>query len=256
MEDKLKQINIITLCVSADDIEITAYFPNAIKPITQATISPSVHKTKMSQNKPDSIHKKVPGQLHGEHCLVRGWHALGQKDIDKFDPDADTVKNFNAVIKLKFKLQLFYRVNVPMKSVDPTYYQDAQELKKHLIDLHPAYASLTQKDILVYDGLEVLWSVWSQIHCDPQDPTFSWAALCIFINTFTGGELYMPNVGLWVCMQPGDIVLIKERVVRYCIEEWTGEQQISIPIFTHTSVWKIVKEFTDCLQPDKATGDD
>jgi hypothetical protein len=42
------------------------------------TVPPSKHTTKMSKNKPDSIYKKVSGQLHGEHRLVRGWHALGQ----------------------------------------------------------------------------------------------------------------------------------------------------------------------------------
>jgi hypothetical protein len=162
-------------------------------------------------------------------------------------------------MKLKFKLQLlFHRVNVLMKNLDPTHYQDAQELKKCLMEMHPAYAALAQEDtdILVYDGLEVLWNVWSQLHCDQQDPIFSWAALCIFGGPFTGGMLYMPNVGLRVRMQPGDIIFIKGRVVRHCVEDWTGGQRISIPIFTHTSIWKMVKELADRLQPDEATGDD
>jgi hypothetical protein len=94
------------------------------------------------------------------------------------------------------------------------------------MEMHPAHAALAQEDtdILVYDGLEVLWNVWSQLHCDQQDPIFSCAALCIFGGTFTGGMLYMPNVGLRVHMQPGDIIFIKGRVVRHCVEEWTGGQ--------------------------------
>jgi len=43
-----------------------------------AKVPPSVHKTQMSKGKP-TVYKKEPGQLHGEHRLVRGWHPLGQK---------------------------------------------------------------------------------------------------------------------------------------------------------------------------------
>ncbi|KAG2139780.1 hypothetical protein DEU56DRAFT_755528 [Suillus clintonianus] len=153
---------------SADDIEVVAYFTNVIKSATQkrivqdlhdfaATVLLSVHKTKISKNKPDSIYKKIPVDFWG---------------INKFGSGVDTVKNFNVVMKLKLKLKLLiHRVNVLMKTLDPTHYQDAQNLKKHYIDMHPSYASL-------------------------EDPIFFWAALCIFSGTFTRGKLSMLNLEL------------------------------------------------------------
>jgi len=176
--------------------------------------------------------------------------------LEKFGPCADTVKNFNAVAELKSKLQLlFHRVNVLLRTIDPTHYQDAEILKKYLSELHEGYALLAQNDCLVYDGMEVLWNVCTQLHTDRQDPIFSWACLCIFGGPFQGGEIYLPNVGLCIPMQPGDMVFLKGRVVRHVIKEWSGQQRISIPIFTHTSIWKMVKELADRLKPDEDVGE-
>jgi len=56
-------------------------------------------------------------------------------------------------------------------------------------------------------------------------------------------------------MQPGDMIFLEGRVIQHVIQEWSGQQQISIPIFTHTNIWKIVKELADHLKPDEDVGE-
>jgi hypothetical protein len=150
---------------------------------------------------------------------------------------------------------LSHRVNVLTRTLDPVHYHDAEELKRRLSEMYPGYEAIALLDNLVYDGREVLWNVRSQLHSDRQDPVFSWAILCIF-GDFKGGYLYMPNLGLRIRMEPGDIVFIKGRVLRHEVEEWSGGQRISVPHFTHTSVWKMVKEIEDQLDTDEGTIDD
>jgi hypothetical protein len=168
-----------------------------------------------------------------------------------------SVKHFNATCRLKKRLRpLFHRINVLLRTVDPTHYKDCEELKRCLMDLHPGYAALAGSDNLTYDGMAILWNVMSQLHTDKQDPIFGWACICIFGGPFTGGELYLPNIGLRLRMQPGDIVFLKGRVVRHMTLDWSGGQRISIPFFTHTSTWKMVKKLADRLRPDIEEDDD
>jgi len=151
---------------------------------------------------------------------------------------------------------LSHRVNVLTRTLDPDHYQDAEELKRRLREMYPGYDSICMLDNLVYDGREILWNVRSEIHTDRQDPIFGWAILCVFGGNYEGGEIYLPNVGLRMRMQPGDIVFLKGRVVRHLIEDWTGGQRISVPHFTHTSTWKMVAELADRLGADEDETED
>ena len=117
--------------------------------------------------------------------------------------------------------------------------------------MHPSHEAISMLDNLVYDGCEILWNVSSEIHTDQQDPLFGWATLCVFGGNYQGGEIYFPNVGLHICMQPGDIVFLKGHVIFHLIKEWTGGQHISVPHFTHTSTWKMVAELADQLGADE-----
>jgi hypothetical protein len=136
---------------------------------------------------------------------------------------------------------LAHRVNVLLRTLDPAHYQDAEELKRRLQKMYPGYEAISLLDDLVYDGREVLWNVRSGEHTDRQDPPFGWAILCAF-GDYKGGYVYLRNLGLRIRLEPGDIVFIRGRVLRHKIEEWSGGQRISIPHFTHTSIWKMVKE--------------
>jgi hypothetical protein len=168
-----------------------------------------------------------------------------------------SVKEFNAKMKVKAQLRpVFHRVNVLLRTVDPTHYRDAEELKHCLMEIHPGYAAMAGNDNMTYDGMEILWNVLSQLHNDKQDPIFGWALITILGGPFTGGELYLPNLGLRVRMQPGDIIFLRGRVLRHLTMDWVGGQRVSIPIFTHTSTWRLVKELNDRLQPDESDGED
>jgi hypothetical protein len=56
-------------------------------------------------------------------------------------------------------------------------------------------------------------------------------------------------------MQPGDIIFLRGRVLRHATMDWEGGQRVSIPVFTHTSTWRLVKELNDRLQADESDGE-
>jgi hypothetical protein len=45
-------------------------------------------------------------------------------------------------------------------------------------------------------------------------------------------------------LEPGDIILIRGRVVPHLIEPWTDGQRIAIPHFTHSSLWRAAGNHT------------
>jgi hypothetical protein len=54
----------------------------------------------------------------------------------------------------------------------------------------------------------------------------------------TGGHVFFPRLRLRVRLLPGDFILIRGRVLEHEIEAFDGGQRISIPHFTHTSLWR------------------
>jgi len=181
--------------------------------------------------------------------------------MENFAPCTDYVKcnamEFNARMKLKAQLRpVFHCVNMLLRTVDLMHYRDAKELKRCLMEVHPGYATFAGNNNMTYDGMEILWNVLSQLHNDKQDPIFGWALIPILSGPFTGGELYLPNLGLHVRMQPGDIIFLRDRVLCHVTLDWEGGQHVSIPIFTHTSTWRLMKQLNDRLKPDESDGED
>ena len=212
--------------------------------------------------------------IAGETQLINSWNGLGQpvseslmnllswlmtihqQGLENFGPCASyvkgTVQAFNAKALLKAQLRpVFHRLNVLLRTLDPVHYGDAVELKRCLMEMHPGFATLAGNDNMVYEGMEILWNVMSKLHNDKQDPIFGWAIITILGGPFEGGELYLPNLGLKVRMQPGDVIFVKGRVLRHVTMDWEGGQRVSIPIFTHSSTWKLVTELNDRLQPNE-----
>jgi len=76
---------------------------------------------------------------------------------------------------------------------------------------------------------------------DLQDPLLAWAILTGFAN-FKGGLVWIRPLNLLIIFEPGDVVLAHER---------RGDsvgQRITIPHFTHSSVWRAVGNDTDFVK--------
>ena len=101
----------------------------------------------------------------------------------------------------------------------------------------PFIRALNGIDILLFEGREFLFNRRSGLHTDRLDPQLGWAVL-FALGNFKGGYVHLPHLGLRVRLEPGDMVLVRGRVVKHEIEDWEGGQRIGVPHFTHTSLWR------------------
>lgn len=148
-----------------------------------------------------------------------------------------TGKKFEATSKMTRKLNVVsHRVNALLKYGDPAHFDQAVELRRRLEATYAGYENLGRNDPLVYEGREILWNRMSGEHRDSQDPQKSYAILTTF-GDFKGGLVYLPYLGVRLRLEPGDALALRGRVLPHTIEDWDEGQRISIPHFTHTSVW-------------------
>lgn len=130
-----------------------------------------------------------------------------------------------------------YRVNAILQHLDPEHYRQANLVKETLKRKYAGFYAMSSVDPLVYEGREILFNRTSGIHTDSGDPHLGWAILAAF-GDFTGGDMDLPNLGLRIRFQPGDVIAIRGRVIPHrIIGDYQG-QRISIPHFTHSATWR------------------
>lgn len=156
-------------------------------------------------------------------------------------PSGDTIRTgtaFSATCKLYKELtSLSRRVNEAVKIADPIFHKQLSELREQ-VEAHEALADAMNKiDPLLFEGREIIFNRLSDYHRDSQDPQLGFVALYA-AGDFKGGLLDLPELKLKVRLEPGDLVLFRGRVLRHRIGEWDNGQRISIPHFTHTSLWR------------------
>lgn len=197
------------------------------------------------------------GQIVGEIRCVRGWHALGQpvshlfwytKQVSKnlypqnagLTPSRDILSTGAALREtcnlVKSMNPLSHRINEVIRGLDPSFHEKLLKLREQT-NKHEAFMDAFSKiDCLLLEGREFLFNRLSGLHTDSQDPQLGWAVL-FALGDFTGGHVGLPHLGLRVRLQPGDMILLRGRVVQHEIEPWEGGQRIGVPHFTHTSLW-------------------
>ena len=128
------------------------------------------------------------------------------------------------------------RVNAVLQFGDPEHYTEAICLCEKLKANITSYNNFAMEDLLIYEGHEILYNRTSTLHTDSSDPQNGWAILTAF-GTFKGGYIWLPNLGLYIRLEPGDTITLWGWVIPHEVEAWDGGQHISIPHFTH-SVWR------------------
>jgi hypothetical protein len=141
-----------------------------------------------------------------------------------------------ANMKLVDELNLLsHRVNKCWEHLDSTYHAHLLEFNKEY-KMTPAVRALAGIDPLLTEGREILYNVQLGEHIDRQDPQWSLAALTVFGN-FRGGFIDYPELGYRIRFNSGDFNLVRGRVVKHSIGDFTG-QRIAVPHFTHSSTWR------------------
>lgn len=159
-------------------------------------------------------------------------------------PCAEFIKNghyFSQYSSLSHGLQLVsHRVNAALEAVDRKHFQSAESLRTKLEAAFPFVDALNTNDPLVYEGRELLFNIKKDVHVDSQDPPLSWV-VDLALGEHKGGHLVLPQVGLRIRLEPGDVIMLRGRLIRHGVEDWTGGQRISIPHFTHSSTWRMME---------------
>jgi len=135
---------------------------------------------------------------------------------------------------------LSHRVNEILRFMDPHHYEMVAALRKFVEDTYAFAQTLGSLDPLLYEGHKILPNVMSDEHTDRHDPELSWAIIAA-LGSHKGGYIYIKHLALRIRLEPGDIVMLRGRVLKHKVEPWTGGQRISIPHFTHSSVWRMAQ---------------
>ncbi|KIN94298.1 hypothetical protein M404DRAFT_168700, partial [Pisolithus tinctorius Marx 270] len=128
-------------------------------------------------------------------------------------------------------------INQVLHVIDPGFYAKITHLREVVEEKFPAVKAFNRDDPLLFEGREIIFNRKSGPHVDRQDPQMGWVAL-VALGEFTGGNLHCPQLGLDVRLEPGDVILLRGRVVRHQIKDWDEEQRIVIAHFTHTCLWE------------------
>lgn len=145
---------------------------------------------------------------------------------------------FSKTCELFKRLELVsHRINSILEIVDPQFHANLQQLRKAMEQKHAVSKCMNAIDPLLLEGREILFNRESGLHFDKQDPKLAYAVL-LTAGNFKGGYISIPLLKLRIRLEPGDLVVIRGRVLEHEIEEWEGQQRISVPHFTHTSLWR------------------
>ena len=157
-------------------------------------------------------------------------------------PSPETFKTggaFSRTAELYRKFDfLSKKINETTQLVDPKFFDAFTQLHQKAKAKHPSLAAWSGVDPFLFEERELLLNRISGRHRDSQDPKLAYAGLYAAGNFTSGGHLFFPQLNLRVRLLPGDFVLLRGRVLEHQIEAWEGGQRISIPHFTHTSLWR------------------
>jgi len=130
---------------------------------------------------------------------------------------------------------LSHQVNEALRCLDPHFYNLLSQLK-HKISKFGFSEALAAIDYLLLNGREILFNKESEEHVDQNDPQYGWAVL-VALGEFEGGDFMASQLGIKARFLPGDMILVRGRVVKHKIGPFMG-QRISLPHFTHSNIWK------------------
>jgi hypothetical protein len=200
------------------------------------------------------VHRK--GELSGIIKLVLLWHAIGHKVSQyisciplqlmfsqKDDPviSKDFIKSasqFSKTTKTIAGLEILsHGVNATLEAIDNVQYKALVELRQKAEVQNPFVKAFGCFDSLAMEGRAIMYNRQTPVHPDRQDPFTSWATM-ITLGTFCeGGDLYIPRLKLQICYLPGDMVVLRGRILPHEVMAWGVGQRISIAHFTHQSLW-------------------
>jgi hypothetical protein len=90
-------------------------------------------------------------------------------------------------------------------------------------------------------GLYLLVNILTTIHRDVKDPPEGWVAMLVLGN-FRRGNLCIPDLGLKLLYQAGDIVFMRSWALKHFITQYEGDQRYVIVFSTTYSIFQWLNE--------------
>ncbi|KAI9780820.1 MAG: hypothetical protein M1816_002656 [Peltula sp. TS41687] len=165
--------------------------------------------------------------------------AQGHKDVVLTDHTRKAGYKSNAAITLYRTLApVAQTIGILFEGIDkPAYdrYCGNYERLARNTDLYGLHFS--KRDCWATLGLLVNWMVGP--HFDRQDPKDGYVADLVS-GSFTGGELVIPELSVQIALQPGDILLMRSRLLEHFLAPFSGERYAFI-YFQHQDLFEDVK---------------
>jgi hypothetical protein len=129
-------------------------------------------------------------------------------------------------------------VNALLKCIDEPQYEALVELHARACASSGVMRMLSAIDPILMEGRAIMYNRRTPVHADTQDPFRGWAVMITFGEFATGGTLHIPRLSLRIRYLPGDVVVLRGRLLEHEVEEWGLGQRVSIAHFTHESLWR------------------
>lgn len=129
-------------------------------------------------------------------------------------------------------------INAILEYVDKVQYDSLCCLMEAMSKDNPMVKMMLSIDPLVMEGRAIMYNHQTPEHSDTKDPLPAWAVMITFGKFVVGGCLFVQRLCLCIQYLPGDVIVIRGRLLPHEVEEWGLGQRISIAHFTHESLWK------------------
>ena len=185
--------------------------------------------------------KGIYGKCFGLYHLGL-WHATGHPDvgIDKtgnmlgrgsVKGDMESTRLFEAFGPL------FQTLGRVFQELQPLWYEKYRYNYDKIIKKDSRFAPLATSGRGCWNALALLCNFRVDPHKDSGDVKDGWVAMTC-LGKFSGGELCLPQCGVRIPYEVGDVVLFRASVLEHWIMPWEGKRY-SMVFFTKAAGWDI-----------------
>lgn len=129
------------------------------------------------------------------------------------------------------------KINEFTSYLDSPFHSGLRNLR-NFTNRYPDVKLFADADSLLMEGRSLIFNRQTSRHIDGRDLVSGWQVIVAGGHFSSGGSVCIPRLGLRLRLLPGDMVMIRGRILAHEIEPWKGGQRVSLVNFTHESVWK------------------
>jgi len=127
-------------------------------------------------------------------------------------------------------------VSLLFASIDPYTWSKYREVYRLAASHIPLLKDLDPEDCHCFVGHYLVINMFTTPHYDITDPPKGWVAMPV-VN-YTNGNLVIPELGIIILYQSGDIVFIRPWMLLHFINEYSGPERFVIVFSTTYSIFE------------------